>query len=189
MTTPPYGTQPYGTPPPYQPPQPKPKSKALGCFGIGCGGLVLLGIIGGIAAAVSGGGKSTSNSTVAAGPAAVATTDAAAPVASKAAAPKKAATPDTVTYIVTGSASADVQYGTAGSTAQGHVPLKVTKKLGNPLYYSISAQLQGSGKVTCKIEVNGKAISTATASGGYNIAMCEMSKDPLSGDWTDTNQG
>ncbi len=87
MTTPPYGNQPYGAPPPYQPPPPKPKSKALGCFGIGCGGLVLLGIIGGIAAAVSGGGKSTSNSTVAAGPAAV--TSAAAHTSTAAAAAKK----------------------------------------------------------------------------------------------------
>ncbi|MFC1416388.1 hypothetical protein [Streptacidiphilus cavernicola] len=180
-----------GPPTAYMPPPPEPKKskKAAGCLGIGCGGLVLIAVIGGIAAAVSGGGKSGSSSTtVAAGPA-QATTEAAAPAASKAAAPKKAATPDTVTYIVTGTSNADVQYGTAGSTTQGHVPLKVTKKLGNPLYYSISAQLQGSGKVTCKIEVNGKAISTATASGGYNIAMCEMSKDPLSGDWTDTNQG
>jgi hypothetical protein len=45
------------------------------------------------------------------------------------------------------------------------------------------------GRVTCKIEINGKAISTATASGGYNIASCETSQDPLSGKWTDTNGG
>ena len=41
--------------------------------------------------------------------------------------------------------------------------------------------------VSCKIEVNGQVISTATASGGYNIASCEISQDPLSGNWTDTN--
>lgn len=189
MTTPPYGNQPNGTPPPYQPPPPKPKSKALGCFGIGCGGLVLIGIIGGIAAAVSGGGKSTTSSTVAAGPAAVTSAAAPAKAAPVKAAPKAKPKPQTVTYVVTGTSGADVQYGTSGSNAQGHVPMKITKKLGHPLYYSISAQLQGSGHITCKIEINGKAISTATASGGYNIAMCETSQDPLSGDWTDTNQG
>jgi hypothetical protein len=35
--------------------------------------------------------------------------------------------------------------------------------------------------------VNGQAISTATASGGYTIASCQISQDPLSGNWTDTN--
>ena len=103
--------------------------------------------------------------------------------------PSPAPKADTVTFVVTGTRGADVQYGSSGSNSQGHVPMSVTKKLGHPLYYSISAQLQGSGKVTCKLEINGKAISTATASGGYNIAMCEMSQDPLTGDWTDTNQG
>ncbi|MFC1409914.1 hypothetical protein ACEZCY_24570 [Streptacidiphilus sp. N1-12] len=103
---------------------------------------------------------------------------------SKPAAPKG----DTITYVLTGS-HADVQYGQAGSSAEGHVPMTVTKTLGHPLYYSITAQLNGGGKVTCEIKVNGKVISRATASGGYNIAMCEISQDFLTGDWTDTNGG
>ena len=56
-----------------------------------------------------------------------------------------------------------------------------------PLYYSINAQLQGAGSVSCKIEVGGTVISSSTATGGYNIASCEISQDPLSGRWTDTN--
>jgi hypothetical protein len=58
-----------------------------------------------------------------------------------------------------------------------------------PMYYSISAQLQGGGAVSCQLKVDGKVISSSssTASGGYNIAQCEISQDPLSGNWTDTN--
>ena len=65
--------------------------------------------------------------------------------------------------------------------------MQVTKPLGTPLYYSVTAQLQGGGSVSCKIEVDGKVISQSTATGGYNIASCEISQDPLSGNWTDTN--
>ena len=92
----------------------------------------------------------------------------------------------TVTYIVTGSA-ADVTYGPAGTDLSGSVPLEVTEKLGNPSYYAINAQLQGGGSASCVIKVNGKALSRATASGGYNIADCEISQNPLTGQWEDTN--
>ncbi|MGW2855370.1 hypothetical protein ACWDAZ_26320, partial [Streptomyces sp. NPDC001215] len=95
----------------------------------------------------------------------------------------------TVTYVVTGTSGADVQYGPAGSSAQGTVPMNVTKPLKNPQYYSITAQLQGGGHVTCQLKVNGKVISQSTASGGYNIASCEISKDLFSDKWTDTNAG
>ena len=114
-------------------------------------------------------------------------TDETCPGAAGAAQPQSAAA-GTVTYVVTGS-TADVQYGPAGSNDQGQVPMNVTKPLGSPVYYSITAQLQGGGQVACKLEVNGKTISSSTASGGYNIATCEISQDPLSGNWTDTNQG
>jgi hypothetical protein len=92
----------------------------------------------------------------------------------------------TVTYIVSGS-YAQVTYGPAGSSYSGSVPMDVTQPLGNPLYYSIDAQLQGGGSVSCAIQVNGKTISSATATGGYNIAMCEIVQDPLYGGWTDAN--
>jgi hypothetical protein len=96
--------------------------------------------------------------------------------------------PQTVTFKVTGS-YAQVTYGPAGSNTSGTVPMKVTDKLGSPIYYALTAQLQGSGTVTCEIAVDGKVISKATASGGYNIAQCEISPDPFTGGWEDTNQG
>lgn len=106
---------------------------------------------------------------------------------SQAAAPaSSAAAAQTVTYEVSGS-PADVTYGPAGSNAQGSVPMDVTKPLATPIYVAITAQLQGSGTVTCKIKVDGKVIAQSTASGGYNIAQCEISRDPLSGQWQDTN--
>lgn len=92
----------------------------------------------------------------------------------------------TVTYVVTGS-SADVTYGPAGSNLQGFVPMKVTARLGNPQFYAITAQLQGGGSVSCAIEVDGKTISTGTATGGYNIATCEIDQNPLTGQWENTN--
>ena len=95
---------------------------------------------------------------------------------------------NTVSYVVTGS-EADVTYGPSGSDFQGSVPMNVSAHLGNPLYYAISAQLQGDGQVSCAILVGGKVISSATATGGYNIATCEISQDPLYGGWTDTNGG
>jgi hypothetical protein len=88
----------------------------------------------------------------------------------------------TVTYIVTGS-TAQVTYGPAGSSLNGTVPMHKTRKLHHPQYYAISAQLQGGGAVHCKIKVDGKTISHSTATGGYNIAQCEIVQDVLSGKW------
>jgi hypothetical protein len=92
----------------------------------------------------------------------------------------------TVTYIVTGS-PADVTYGPSGSDLQGYVPMNVSAPLRNPVYYAISAQLQGGGQVTCEILVGGHVISKSTATGSYNIATCEISQDPISGGWVNTN--
>jgi len=96
------------------------------------------------------------------------------------------ASAQTLTYEVIGSA-ADVTYGPAGSTLSGTIPMKVNVKLGNAIYYSLTAQLQGGGRVTVKILINGKVISESNATGGYNIATAEISQDPLTGEWTDTN--
>ena len=100
----------------------------------------------------------------------------------------KRAIQDKVTFIVSGS-YASVTYGPAGSNYTGSVPMDVTETIPGqpPIYYAIDAQLQGGGTVSCKIEVNGQTISQGTAQGGYNIATCEISQDPLSGGWTDTN--
>jgi hypothetical protein len=94
----------------------------------------------------------------------------------------------TITYVVSGS-PANVTYGPAGSNSSGQVPMKVAAALGSAQYYAITAQLQGAGSVTCAIKVNGKVISTSTATGSYNIASCEISQDPITGDWSDTNSG
>jgi hypothetical protein len=89
-----------------------------------------------------------------------------------------------VTYVVTGTSGAQVTYGPQGSSLDGRVPMHVTRRMsGSPLYYSVQAQLQGGGSVRCKILVNGRTVSSARATGGYNIAMCEISKDPLTGAW------
>jgi hypothetical protein len=156
------------------PPQQRPRRARKG-IGIGCLGLVVLVIL---IAVIAGSHSST--------PAALPTLPTQSAVPAQTVAAAKPAAAQTVTYVVTGSA-ADVTYGPTGSDTAGTVPMHVTKPLGTPLYYSISAQLQGGGTVSCKIEVDGKVISQATASGGYNLADCEISKDPLSGQWTDTN--
>lgn len=91
--------------------------------------------------------------------------------------------PATVEIIVTGS-PADVTYGPSGSSLSGSVPLDVGGKIPSPApaYYAVNAQLQGSGSVSCQIKVDGKVISTAQATGGYHIAICEISQGP-GGDW------
>jgi hypothetical protein len=164
-------------PPPQQPYAPRPpqrprgKSRAPLFAGLGCGGLAALVIL---IAVVAG-----SNSSSSAPPAGTQQTQAAAPASSAAAA-------QTVTYVVSGS-HADVTYGPAGSDSSGTVPMNVTKPIAAPAYYAISAQLQGDGTVSCKILVDGKVVSQGTANGGYNIAQCEIVKDPISGQWQDTN--
>jgi hypothetical protein len=165
-----------GAPP--QPPQRHRKSRKGLAF-LGCGGLGALVVL----IAVLASSSSQSPSAPAAG---TQQTQAAAPPA-QSAAPAKAAA-QTVTYVVTGS-DAQVTYGPAGSSLSGSVPMRVTKDIPSsaPLYYDIQAQLQGGGSVSCEIEVNGAVISSSTATGGYNIASCEIGQDPFSGQWQDDN--
>ncbi|MEV6057410.1 hypothetical protein [Streptomyces sp. NPDC052107] len=186
MSTPPWAQQP-GQPQqpfPAQAPVPPKKSKAKTCAGAGCLGVVAVLVLGG-AITAAGGGKSADTDKPAAAPSHA--NNGAKTAAPHSAGPKQ--TPQTVTYVVTGTSGADVQYGPAGSSAQGTVPMHVTKPLKNPQYYSITTQLQGAGHVTCQLKVNGKVISQSTASGGYNIASCEISKDLFGDKWTDTNAG
>ena len=82
-----------------------------------------------------------------------------------------------------GTGAAQVTYGPAGTQISGQVPMNVTASLGDPAYYSLTAQLQGGGEVSCSIAVDGTVISSGIADGGYNIAFCEISKDPFSGQW------
>jgi hypothetical protein len=64
-----------------------------------------------------------------------------------------------------------------------------TEPLGNAAYYAINAQLQGDGSVWCEIDVDGQPVSSSTATGGYHIVMCEIVRDPASGNWVDANSG
>jgi Protein of unknown function (DUF732) len=96
--------------------------------------------------------------------------------------------PQQVTYVATGS-SASVTYGPSGSGFQGSVPLAVTRPLvGNPQFYSISAQLKDGGTVTCQLKVDGVTIASATASGTSSVASCAMDQD-LNGSWEKTTLG
>jgi len=130
-------------------------------------------------------------------PAQASSARAAAKAAKQAAAAKKARQraarqlASTVTYVVTGTSGAQVTYGPEGSNFTGTVPMNVSAHIpGNPpLYYAIDAQLQGSGQVSCQILVGGKVISAASASGGFNIASCEIGQNPLTGQWENDNNG
>jgi hypothetical protein len=65
--------------------------------------------------------------------------------------------------------------------------MRKTAALRDVSYYAISAQLQGDGKVSCEIRVNGKVIARSTATGSYNIAQCEIGQDPWTGAWQSDN--
>jgi hypothetical protein len=96
--------------------------------------------------------------------------------------------PQQVTYVASGN-TADVTYGPSGSGYQGSVPLAVTRALvGNPQFYSISAQLKDGGTVTCQLKVDGVTIVSASASGTNSVASCAMDQD-LNGSWQETSLG
>lgn len=151
--------------PSFQPPRPRRRHTGLVVTGIIIGAIFVLIGIGALASA----GKP-------AAPAAPSSPAAAAAKSSSPAAPE-------LTYVVTGAPDADVTYGPAGSGLTGHVPMRVTARLGSAAYYSVDAQLNGSGSVTVEILVGGKVISSGRASGGYNVATAEITQDPLTGKW------
>jgi hypothetical protein len=97
--------------------------------------------------------------------------------------------PDTVTYECSGNAPAgiDITYGASGSNVQAtSLPFSHTDPLDpNAMYVVVTAQLQGSGQVTCTttVTVFGAPLTqTATASGGYNIASAQICST-FSGGW------
>ncbi|MFF4182224.1 hypothetical protein ACFYZ9_03455 [Streptomyces sp. NPDC001691] len=180
----PYGQQPYG--PPFQPQPPKKGPGAGKVIGLGCLGLVGVAVaLGVVAAAVSGSGandsgRSASKSTTGNKPAAGAKDDS-----------KKADVPKTVVFKVWGSAPAgmlgglDISYGSDSDTRKGvfedgkfeaTLPLKK-----GAMYYSLNAQLQGSGDVNCSVTVDGQT-KAGHASGGYNICDAQLNSD-FTGGW------
>jgi hypothetical protein len=170
----PYGYQPQYPPQGY-PPRQQPRKSRRGLAFLGCGGLGAIVVLAASLAASHGSSSSSSLPAV---------SQPAVPVAGTTAAPAA----QSVTYEVTGS-PADVTYGPAGTELSGSVPMGKTDAIPSkaPLYYSVQAQLQGSGTVSCKILIGGKTVSSSTATGGYNIALCEVVRDPLTGGWQDAN--
>jgi hypothetical protein len=94
-----------------------------------------------------------------------------------------------LTYLVTGTPGARVTYGPAGTYLTGRAPLQVVAKLGNPLYYFISAELPGKGSVECEILIGAKVMDKSVATGRHSLASCQISRDPLSGRWQDAAGG
>ena len=94
-----------------------------------------------------------------------------------------------LTYRVTGTPGARVTYGPAGTYLTGRAPLQVVARLGNPLYYFISAELPGRGSVECEILIGTKVMDKSVATGRHSLASCQISRDPLSGTWQDAAGG
>lgn len=80
-------------------------------------------------------------------------------------------------------------YGPAGTYLSGRAPLQVTARLGNPLYYFITAELPGKGSVECEILIGATVMAKSAATGRHNLASCQISRDPLSGKWQDAGGG
>ncbi len=95
----------------------------------------------------------------------------------------------TLTYQVTGTPGAAVTYRPAGSMRTRQGPLHVTAALGTAPSYSVTAQLPGSGSVTCEILIGSAVISKSVAAGARNLASCEINRDPLSGTWHEADGG
>ncbi|WP_203655850.1 MmpS family transport accessory protein [Actinocatenispora rupis] len=186
---PPYGGVPMPSPFPPVPPKPPKKKHTTAIVLSVVGGVLAVCIGGSMVAAIAGGSDPTPEEKAAAATA----TDKAQPAGTTAAAPakkkSKAASPiptkpkakPKVTFEVSGSAPSgvDTMYGTDSDNRQGgdSSPWSTTMTRddsGNVSYYFLTAQLQGGGDITCKILVDGKAIATGHASGGYNICQAQI---------------
>ncbi|MBM2823521.1 MAG: trigger factor [Thermoleophilia bacterium] len=88
-------------------------------------------------------------------------------------------------FEVTGSAAngVDITYGNDTSNYQGSQPpfYKTLAVRDSALYYALTAQLQGGGRITCKLTI-GDAVSVGHASGGYNICSAQLNGD-FDGGW------
>ncbi len=91
-----------------------------------------------------------------------------------------ATTTHTVVYSVTGSGTADISYdsftsGNSGSSQESGATLpwsKIVTATGLFSAFTLTAQIQTGDTVTCTITVDGKQVSTNTATGQYGIASC-----------------
>ncbi|MFJ2397381.1 hypothetical protein ACIOTI_32110 [Streptomyces sp. NPDC087843] len=98
---------------------------------------------------------------------------------------------DTALFKVWGTAPAgalgglDIGYGSNSDTRKGtfkNGKFEATVPMTDgAMYYSVTAQLQGSGDINCSVTVDEKT-RTGHASGGYNICSAQLSSD-FTGDW------
>ncbi len=180
------------------PPPPPKKTSAGKIIGLIVAGFLVVGVIG----AVVGGGSDDSSSDVSTAatdnskvkdvvpdaekeePADAKTSD-----KPKADAPKKETKP-TVVFKVWGTAPAgalgplDITYGSDTDTRKGSFKngkFEATLSLNeDALYYTVMAQLQGSGDINCSVTVGGET-KKAHAAGGYNICNAQLSSDFFGG--------
>lgn len=190
--------QPWGTPPP-QPPK-KSKGKILG---LGCLGIIGLFVIIGIITAVAGGG-SDSHDKASDTAKSSSTADDNKTDAKKDDKPADSGKSDdtkknddsksdkkTVVFKVWGTAPAgalgplDITYGSDSDNRKGKFAdgkFETTLPLNkDALYYSVTAQLQGSGDIQCSVTIGDKT-KTGHASGGYNICQTQINAG-LFGGW------
>ncbi|MFJ9347893.1 hypothetical protein [Streptomyces sp. NPDC101237] len=180
--------QPYGRPP-FEPEPPRRGPGAGKIVGLGCLGLVGVAVVIGIAAAVVGGGSDDSHDGGSTSTSTTRTDDKAAGGAKDHG--ERSGTPKTVVFKVWGTAPAgalgglDITYGSDSDTRKGtfenggfEAELPFVK---GAMYYTLNAQLQGSGDINCSVTVAGKTKS-AHASGGYNICDAQLTSD-FTGGW------
>ena len=173
-----YDQQPYGVPGHVPPPPPPPKKTTKWPWIVGAA--VLLVLI--ISISTSGGGTSTPTASSGASPAA--SSSAAAPAAAAETTATSAAATGVV-YTVSGSGKANnISYGEATkgiSQANGErLPwTKSTAATEGFAIYSLVAQNNGSGEITCSITVDGKEIATNTSSGQYAVVTCTGNTSPF----------
>ncbi|MDX3384761.1 hypothetical protein PV682_25300 [Streptomyces niveiscabiei] len=171
-----------------QHPQP-PKKRSVGkTVGIGCGGVFGLVVAIGVIGALAGAGDDKESADAKATPTASRVER---PATDANPAPTKATkkTKDVVLK-VWGTAPAGalgplhITYGSDNDTRQGtfkNGEFTTTLPLNdNALYYTVTAQLQGSGDINCSVTVNGHT-EKAHASGGYNICHAQANKGVFGG--------
>jgi hypothetical protein len=100
--------------------------------------------------------------------------------AAKRATTKSSGGKEEAVFSVTGTAPSgvDITYGNDSSNYQGsalpfHAKLHVKN---DAMYYTVTAQLQGSGRIMCKLTI-GNAVKVGHAAGGYNICSAQLNSD------------
>ncbi|MEW2165309.1 hypothetical protein AB0912_20295 [Streptomyces sp. NPDC007084] len=188
---------PYGQPPfPPQPPKKSRRGRVVGFGCLGCAGVLV--VIGVIAALVSSGsgksGSSSSSSSASSEPSASRSGKSANDEggrSSQSAGTQRKTDKKLVTFKVWGTAPSgalgplDITYGSDSDNRKGtwkNGGFEATLPFADSaLYYSVSAQLQGSGDIQCSVTVAGHT-KKGHASGGYNICSAQLSSG-LFGDW------